>query len=363
VGLLAELDAEMLAVLPFGPAEAADVGPTPVDLRAVRARQGRIEHMERLGAPEDLILKEHEALRSLLEAAARPEVPCREDAVPVRLRGAVPPGPPEVGLWVGYDGEVLAQRADGLHWSDTPALLQRGVSVIAPEGLRMFPPQAWPLRTVWKDPWHGHERYIAIFGDTPRWSLDPDGVRALDGVAMLDLATGEWLAAVPERMQVCQERIPAVVGGGVLASYHLETGVVSVTDVTGEVEYWDPVWCTVDGRIGGCVEDKPVLAPEEPPVFDVGGPGSSRLRRGTAGFHHHGVEGLVVGRDGVVGSTREGVLPRLVGDLVAVAICPVFDAPVVMTSADIRFLQWSEPPDRDSNEEVDPHLELRLTLV
>ncbi len=80
-------------------------------------------------------------------------------------------------------------------------------------------------------------------------------------------------------------------------------------------------------------------------------------QRGTAGFHTDWRTPVVVCRDGVVASTRRAILPRLVGDLVAVGFSPSFDASVVMTGADVRFLQWVDV------EETRFNLSLRLTLI
>jgi hypothetical protein len=142
---------------------------------------------------------------------------------------------------------------------------------------------------VWKDTHVDEERFIAIFAEAPRWGVDPDGVRALDGVALLDLDTGEWLTEVPARVQVSNVRVPAAVAGERLAWFHLATGIVTV-----------------------------------------------------AGIHADWHAGVVVARSRVVASTRERTLPRFIGDLVAVGFSPNFNAPVVMTGPDVRFLRGVE---------------------
>ena len=47
------------------------------------------------------------------------------------------------------------------------------------------------------------------------------------------------------------------------------------------------------------------------------------------------------------------------GDLVAIGFSPVFDAPVVMTSVDVRFLRWD--PDEQGLEET-PQLSMGATV-
>lgn len=341
LGLLEALDEEHRAVLPFDPEGAAELTGEPgPDAARVALCQRRLDQLVAMGAPDGVIAAARADLYEARERVAG--IPEREEAVPVRLRGAAPPGPPEIGVWVGYDGRVLTQRAEGLRWAHAPAILDRGASGVTPASVQEHPPQAWPLRTVWNDPHADEDRFIAIFAETPRWGLDPDGVRALEGIAMLDLETGEWLTEIPARMQVCGVRVPAVVAEGRLAWFHLATGIVTVEDAAGPIEAWDPLWRTVDGGVGGRVANKPIVEVEVGLPFDVGGPGASRPRRGTAWIHAHWRAGVVVSRDGVVASTREAVMPRLVGDLVAVGFSPNFDAPVVMTGADVRFLRWVE---------------------
>lgn len=139
VGLLDGLDAEHRAVLPFGPEEASALtGPPGPDPALVDLCRRRLDRLVALGAPDATIAQAHAALGAARETAA--PIPAREDHVPVRLRGAVPPGPPEIGLWVGYDGRVLTQRAEGVRWAHAPAILDPDAAVATPASARHHPP-------------------------------------------------------------------------------------------------------------------------------------------------------------------------------------------------------------------------------
>jgi len=365
-GLFAFLDAEHQAVLPFSAVEAAqaDCGPTPEQVHQRQAlvenRRRRLARLESLDAPAGV----RDGLRLELEAAiadaAALHVPRRGGYVPVRLDGPPPPGEPEVGVWAGDNGRLLVQRPNRMSFLHLPFAVPGAGS--EPPLRRDFPPSAWPLRDVWTDGHPSFARRVAIFGDLPRWGLDRDGARVLHGVAMLDLDAGEWLDTVPERMHLFEVAFPAVMPDGTLACFHAGTGIVDVLDGSGAVVSWDPLWRADGEGAGGFGMSgsgfRAVVPRFDPVIFDVGGPGAARPRRGGAGTRHGEI--VVIGRDGTMATTRPHTpLPRLAGDLVAIGFSPVFDAPVVMTSVDVRFLRW----DRDEDGlEAMPQLSIGATV-
>ena len=159
---------------------------------------------------------------------------------------------------------------------------------------------------MWTDGHPSFARRVAIFGDLPRWGLDRDGARVLHGVAMLDLESGEWLDAVPERMHLFEVAFPAVMPDGTLARFHAGTGIVDVLDGDGAVVSWDPLWRADGEGAGGSGMSgsgfQAIVPGLDPITFDVGGPGAARPRRGGAGRRHGEI--IVIGRDGTMATTR-----------------------------------------------------------